>query len=488
MKSHWTLRICLSLASNVFIASALGAPLDDATRFHHLGLDHLAWQSSVEALRSGESAPAVKHRVLTMMMEMRRENPAFSYGAETKSALRELMPRAQRVDRPMYAALALAILKDDLAQGQSTSAQSMLGLLAGLGPIADYARGLIAAAQGNHAAAIEALDQFLNTEKLPDSLLGERDNARLLVARAHYAQGNFATAAGVFAKISNRSAEFAEAIIGRGWSELQSGHYPEALGAATNFEVGMLKTTFQPEALSIKAMGLNELCQFPESLKSVRQFQQSYRDSFQWLKKWSAMPAATQTLLYPHAVEALKGSASKQVPAPLARAWSRSATFLAEQAEIHSLFREEAKARAYLTDAKVKAFVARAPELRRQATARINRALAAESRAMLARLNSAAENLSLVQVEIYNGASHDMIFRNANPQFSEMSEDWKLEAQPTRAARVWNWGSLLSKGEKTEVWQDEVGSLQANLSDQCANKQKYLQLKGQIKDLASLNR
>jgi hypothetical protein len=87
----------------------------------------------------------------------------------------------------------------------------------------------------------------------------------------------------------------------------------------------------------------------------------------------------------------------------------------------------------------------------------------------------------LVEVEIYNGASEDIIWQNAHPDFKkvakEMSDDSTNRAP---ASKVWDWGKASNITEEgAEIWEDELGSFKANMADNCTSKDKYLAIRSQ---------
>ncbi len=98
---------------------------------------------------------------------------------------------------------------------------------------------------------------------------------------------------------------------------------------------------------------------------------------------------------------------------------------------------------------------------------------------MYSELTSVMENNELIEAEIWNGASQDIVWQNAHPEFKEMVKSGALrnDRSPTSAADVYDWGSAgqgLDGSE--EVWEDEIGAIQANLQNDCANKEKYMKI------------
>jgi hypothetical protein len=122
---------------------------------------------------------------------------------------------------------------------------------------------------------------------------------------------------------------------------------------------------------------------------------------------------------------------------------------------------------------------ARAPAIRKALVARIDSDLARRSRVMLDRLGEIAENNELIEVEIYNGASQDIIWQNAHPDYKEIAERMKDQAKKSSSDKVWNWGRTVASDseEGGEIWEDELGSFKADLVDNCSSKDKYLAIR-----------
>ncbi len=97
---------------------------------------------------------------------------------------------------------------------------------------------------------------------------------------------------------------------------------------------------------------------------------------------------------------------------------------------------------------------------------------------MLRKLKEVASNTYLVEVEIYDGASQDVVWRSANPDFEGYSGDEARKGPGNEAEKFWNWGRTQSTGTgQREIWADELGTLKANIKDNCSNKDRYLALK-----------
>jgi hypothetical protein len=452
-----------------------------------LALAHAKFSDLASQAPVGETA-GFQAAALACLARIENEAPALSPRASVASSMAALAAHELSArERGWLSDYAYIVARDQVARGTAEASVSAIISLVSASPAhAAYVRGLLSARQATHARTLSAMDSFLKSD-IPASLRPEISHAHLLMARAAYALGQFENAAAHYRKVAQSSNDFAQAMTELSWSFLLAERYPETIGATTNLEVGLLKTTFQPEAPMVLAMALNELCQFPASLNAVRKFQRDYQTAYFWLKSWKAK--SSRAPLYGLAIASLTGAkgdaAASKVPARVATEWLRSPRFISDQGLISALFREEEKARKLSGSsslapglrAQLAAFVAEAPALRKEATARINAELAARTQGMLSKLDEVAENSKLIQVEIYNGASHDMIWQSSNSDFQDKTSGWKAESQRGSAGRVWNWGRVRKSGNKTEIWEDELGNLQANLADNCSNKAKYLQLK-----------
>lgn len=124
-------------------------------------------------------------------------------------------------------------------------------------------------------------------------------------------------------------------------------------------------------------------------------------------------------------------------------------------------------------------YQARVPAMQTEMVNEINREIALINDRMRSQLEEIAENNELIEVEIYNGASDDIIWQNAHPNYKKMAE--KMKTSGSHAAdKVWDWGKTQGGlNGKSEVWEDEIGSLSAELYDNCESKDKYLAIERQ---------
>ena len=429
------------------------------------------------------------------------------------------------------------IFRDLLAKdAPKVQIDSALAMLDGAGVHEHFARGLYAAYNNDHEGTIQNLRRIKqkSSDKIPE-LAQFSDRLHLLTARALYSTKRFSEAFEELKMIDKTSNELVQSLSELAWSALQARRYPEAIGAALSLQSGGLRRTFAPESPMIMAMALNEICQYPESLRATDAFRKSYEATYHWLSSWNE--AQPKPKLYPLAVDYLKRRKS-QVPERLLSEWVKSPGFLASQEEVNLITKVRSNIKAQSraatqeqkrmgkqleTDSKLllarlmklkklkqgpesiahelSVFhrkVAEYRDFRRAASSwrsivdnvesgsgarlrtlysQLEFELSRKNARMFKLLDEVAENTQLIEAEIYHGASKDIVWQNAHPDY----RDVLLSAKGGRSIPskpVWEWGrgSPLAS-EWSEIWEDEIGSFKANLFDNCSSKQKYLAIK-----------
>jgi hypothetical protein len=432
-----------------------------------------------------------------------------------------------------------------------TTIQAALNTLQGSGPYLYLAQGLWMAKQGDHLKTIENLQKFVDDPKIPYNLGRYIDLAHVFLARAHYSVGQFDIAGEELKKVRKKSNFLAETLQELSWAYLMNEKYPEAIGTAMNLEAGGLHHTFEPEAPMVMAMAMNELCQFPEAVKSIHGFRKHYEATYRWLSNWIKQDNAPD--LYETLAKFLKRQ-PVDVPDRIASEWIRSPLFIASQDEVNLYFDEkdaapklskaganeqrkmaqdilkkarDLKPKLKLAKMKLKPgqalpgsitdalaslkdevvhwrriqlaapvwqvvstrFLSTIPSQQAKLIARINNDIKVRNVRMYTQLDEIAENIQLIEVEIYNGASEDIIWQNAHPDYKEVAKGFNNN-QSLFPEKVWDWGRTLASeadkevnddnnGDSTgpEIWEDELGSFKANLFDNCSSKDKYLSLR-----------
>jgi len=383
---------------------------------------------------------------------------------------------------------------------------------------ADLQAGLIEVQKRNYSAAIKILKQFLDTPAVVGiaTQTEYRDIANLLLGRSFYSIGRFKEAVDTFQKIDKRSNLQIDAMNDLAWSYLLSERYAEALGIALQLRSGALKNTFTPESVMIAAMVLNETCSYPDAVRMIQSFVHDYEKTFDWL-------IADHSSLNPYQeiIAGLKNQSS--TPIKIRTEWMKSASFMVRQTEINLLIENSRKIA--LMPAKIKIFqqdlalknssilktlirdlkianlkttiepemaqrlLSAKKEIRRmirfnqaskilvsvvkkydqsipqektKLVSKINRDLNQKDKEMLSLLKAVRENVDLIEVEVYNGASREMV---------RIENDKKKApaAAPTfETTLAWNWGRFpASDIDRAEIWEDEMGAMKANITNHC---------------------
>lgn len=422
----------------------------------------------------------------------------------------------------------------------SAEADRILSWLAGSESHEALVKGMIAAQHNDHSTVIDELLKFTTAPSRPDTLARYKDTAHVLIARSMYSLGNFEGAIDQFKKVSKSSNELADSLEELSWAYLMAEQYREAIGTAMNLQAGGLRKTFAPEAPMVMSMAMNEICQYPDSLNAANIFRKNYEKSFKWLDQWRIKGKSDN--LYKLAVQFLRREgdtpdrvASEWVRSPLFLASQDEINLLFDEKDSESGLNKwgskeqnrlgqeilnnlkELKPAFYAARAKLqpgqdlptkvrnglqklkqdviafrrmqkaapvwKAVLAnhqrQAPGIEKRLAAEIQTDLKARTDRMLTQLEETAENIQLIEVEIYNGASEDIIWQNAHPEYKKMAKELDDDADRAPASKVWDWGrtKVATEGEEVEVWEDELGSFKADVVDNCSSKDKYVALK-----------
>ncbi|MCM2278521.1 MAG: hypothetical protein NDJ89_10645 [Oligoflexia bacterium] len=492
-----------------------------------------------------QETAGIQLAALECLLRIEERYPALTIPAPVGgnlATLREFSEISPR-HRAIVLEAATQQLRADLAaeQPDPSRLQKTLALLAGGGVYEALGRGLVAARRHEHNQVVIQLRKFLAEPVIPAPLQRFSDFAHIEIARSLYAMGDYNRSVEHFKSVSKKSNELAQSLSELSWAYLQGERYSEAIGTAMSLQAGGLRNTFTPEAVMVMAMALNELCQYPESVKASNLFKKNFETPYRWLSAWKGSPEKKRDNLYPLAIQYLKKSGT--TPPRVASEWIRSPLFISNQEELN-LFHDEIEAAARLgksggieqrligqgivksiQELRPRIRVARAkigPEAplpeklavqlrglkteliryrrlqaaapvwktilqrheqgaepaRARLIAGINADLKRRSYRMGDQLEEIMENLQLVEVEIYNGASQDIIWQNAHPDYKVIAQKLKDEKDRAQAGKVWDWGRAPAGTEDAaEIWEDELGSFKADLFDNCSSKDKYLALR-----------
>jgi tetratricopeptide (TPR) repeat protein len=490
---------------------------------YEMKLDALAHQVFRSVYENGEN-PTIKKASFVCMTQIQKRSPDFKFVGGS-----EWMNLA--LDESDADAIFLASLQLPLAKIASMSKKLPESHRS-------FILGVVAVQKRNYSESIKQFNEFLSYFDLHSNPLLDRykDDARLYLARSYYSVAKFKEATEQFQKIKKTSNLQIDALSDLSWAYLLEEKYDDAIGIAMQLRAGSLRNTFAPEPLMVSAMAMNELCLYPESIRMIRSFVTDYGKSYDWLaanphhldlysevlkvlKKQSLVPTkvATEWLKNPaFLTRQLELNQLIENPKRLADIQKKAVT---EQDQITLAFieksqkfvksvrvaklklkpgeelaasygdqylqikRELRNLSRYYRASKIwknlaRNFEKKIPVLRADLVAKVNTELKEQNKQMLSLLNKVRENTDLIEVEIYNGASQDMIWKNAHPDYEQLSANMKDQKEEPNSAKTWNWGRMLASDvENAEVWEDEMGALKADISNQCDKRERYLQLK-----------
>ncbi|MGE0615730.1 MAG: hypothetical protein AB7P04_08810 [Bacteriovoracia bacterium] len=476
------------------------------------------------------------------LMWIQARYPSLDFPSAVSARLFEFskFPKNPTAYNPVIWNAANAYVRDLIHRGGSEAdVKPALDLVRGGGSFEALANGMWAAKRGLHSKVIKSLYSFLYEAPIPPVLEKFTDSARLLISRSYYSTHKYGLASDELKKVKKSSNDLAEALSELSWAYLQSEQYGEAIGTTINLQSGGLRKTFSPEAPMVMAMALNEICQFPEAIKAVNIFRRNFHGSFEWLKQWNDGDKSQS--LYNLAVKYLKNEAKvpervasewvrsplfisrqdeinlvfkeKDSTAGLGRAGAKEQLTTAKDL---LKFLQDFRKKYHLAKVKLKPGeplprllldelghlrdqVAHYSRLRRAAPvwrtilanyekrspsriAKLSQDINSDLKRMTARmhrqLNEIAENNYFIEVEIFNGASRDIIWQNAYPDYEKVAKKLDKDNRPSTGSKEWDWGSVSAGLDGSgEIWEDELGSFKANLFDNCSSKDRYLAMK-----------
>lgn len=485
----------------------------------------------------------VQLEALECLTEIHNRFPAVSIPDSVIRRIPEYVTEATKIGHlePIWDLVALhALSRLNRSEKISTSeTEKLLSWLSGSGAHESLVKGFIAAQHSDHSTAIQELKKFLANPP-PAALARYVDSAQILSARSLYSVGQYEAAINRFKLVSKGSNELANSLQELTWAYLMAEQYREAVGTAMNLQAGGLRKTFAPEAPMVMAMAMNEICQYPESVNAANLFRKNYEQTFKWLEKWRSEGQSQN--LYKLAIQYLKKQgdtppriAGEWVRSPMflsdqdeinllfderdsatslqkwgSREQNRLALEILENLKNLKPAFYAAKAKMKVGDSlpssvkrgieKLKSDLIafrrmqraapvwksvlanhqkQAPGIEKRLASEINTDLFLRTHRMLSQLEETAENIQLIEVEIYNGASEDIIWQNAHPEYKKMAKELDDDADRSPASKVWDWGrtKVVGENEDVEVWEDELGSFKADLVDNCSSKDKYLALR-----------
>lgn len=376
--------------------------------------------------------------------------------------------------------------------------------------------------------AEKILQSLTQTENWPKRYEFLHDKLTILLGRMQFTQKKYDIARETYQRVSRKSNELVTAMTELAWASVREGNYKEAIGVAFGLETGVLKRTFAPEAPMVLAIALNEICQFPSALRASHLFRKGYESTFayldgpqphsyyqeallflkkknrvpekiggEWIRnrefisrqdeinRWNALSKVWPGL---HQVAdneeqrlfheiMLKISEFKpkyiayreqkmpgdSLPVALRQEWvniKKEVDLLFALLDVTPWLQEIEKSSS-------RESIPRVAQLKSETET----FLRARTQLMKDHLNEVAENLSLVEIEIFNEAPKDLLWENVHPQFKQYAKKMATTKTAEQATSMY-WGKVELEASR-EVWEDEVGGFSAEVVDRCEAKDRY---------------
>ena len=510
-----------------------------ANSLYRAGLVHVAFYGfSVLASRPvDEETIGVQTAALECLNRINYQYPTLEIPDSVTAKLSEYKANSTR-----HAAANSFLRRQIATGRPAAEIKKTLSLLKDAGYYHDMAEFLVAVAQQKYKDAVPFAKALLkDPPSLPEYISRYVDTLRLLYARTLFSNGEYVDASKQFQLISKNSNDLAKSLSDLAWAFYRARDHAQAIGTGINLQSGIYRRTFTPEGPMIMAMSYNELCHYPDSLKAVEYFRKNYETPYLWLDKWQKTQGSLyeQAILFlkkdPKAKSIPDRVASEWIRSPLFIARQDEINLLIEEnkkamalgIQAASIQRqmgnellafilnfkphyEKSKKEAALKRqplpngmiadlAKLKDMVShymrmrkaakpfrmilannrpRAAESRVRLTQQIESSLQTISKRMYAQLGDIADNLHFLEVEIYQGATQDIIWQNAHPDYKKIATQFEKKERSVNAQNTLNWGQVkASDGEDQEIWEDELGAFKADLVDNCTSKDKYLSVK-----------
>jgi hypothetical protein len=378
------------------------------------------------------------------------------------------------------------------------------------------------------AKSAEAIDDFFDKKIVPKYIQSQLNHWRMMAARMNYTAARFAKAESYWSAVDRRSNELVQALTEVSWSQLRSGKQNDAIGTALSLQTGWLQNTYSPEGLMVMSMAFNETCHYPEAMRASELLKQQYNPVYQWLLKHQKV---SDNELYGKLVLALKKESdvpyrlsSEWIRSPnfisrqeeinaLLKMGDRNKELVALGAQkqrqrvvellklvkeikkdvegVHKLEPDRAqmpdwveqklaglrsklleyealRGFAPMWQAAEKANANLSRQRRQVLVTEIQKHIRRTNQRVLSQIRDIYDNLKFVEVEIYQGATQDMIISHSHPEYDKKIAALKESRGYGLKSNELNWGQISTEElGRSEIWEDELGGFKANLPNKC---------------------
>lgn len=451
------------------------------------GLVHLAYDRFMEMLvaplQPGVSIVG-RHGALQCVIKIQQDYPTLGFGPAAIPNLITWMKRADidNMGREDFGRALVVRMKEVVNTWDEREANNIIAALGTIKGYALYGQALAAQRNGHYAKVLALWERLIEGGELPSAFDRDRDTLLILYARDLYEAKKYDKAADILRMVPRDSNYLAQALSDLSWSLLQANKRKEAIGAAFNIQKSLLTRVYAPEAPLVASIALHEMCQYSRALKNAVFFKKKYYPVLIWYNKLSPGQKEKPYQLLTTALRKKGG-----VPNLVLLEWLRSPEYRAYQLEANLLFDE--KKTAYLIYSQrvnaekgaqwVKDWKTPLPRFYNDVAVRqkkvaknMNTVLTSLTNRIAKQVAKMAENVQLLEVEIFDHAGEDMVWRNVNPEY----QAWLDLQEPEARAKdlYWEWGSMPTDPKViSEIWEDELGWTVGSVQDECKNKEHY---------------
>jgi hypothetical protein len=458
-----------------------------ARSYYREGLVHIAYEKfaalAAQPLQAG--VPIVgRHAALQCMLKIQSDFPTLAFGGIATANLVAWLrrPDLDTAGREDLGRALILRMKELMNHWEEKEAMDIIIALGSQPGYAVYAQALAAQRNGQFAKAIPLWERLMDKQELPSAFKADWDTSLILYARDLYEARQYDRAAEILRRVPRDSNYLAQALSDLSWALLQANKRPEAIGAAFNIQKSLLTRVYAPEAPLVASIALHEMCQYARALKNAVFFKKKYYPVLIWFNKLTPGQKQDPYTLLTTALRKRGG-----VPNLVLLEWLRSPEYRAFQLESNLLFDEKKiayqlyaqrvmaeKGAAWLRDWKqpMPKFYNEVVIRQRGLGKKMNGVLVMLTNRMAKQVAKMAENVQLLEVEIFDYAGEDMVWRNVNPEYNAWLEQQEPESRPNDL--FWKWGSMPTDPKHIdEVWEDELGYTAANVGDECKAREQY---------------
>lgn len=450
------------------------------------GLDHVAYKRFQElATRELGTQVSLAGRIAAIecMIKLQSDLPSLSVRSPALSELlRKMLARNDLTlnQRKIVSQFLVTRMKELVNKWDKAEIEVILEALKNEGNYLIYAQLLVVQRHGNYVKAVGFFEQLLEKGKLPTEFEKDKEALILLYSRDLYEMKRFQKSADIVRMIPRDSNYLSQALSDLTWALLMAGKKREAVGTAFNIQKSLLNKTFVPEAPLVASIAYFEMCQYSRALKNSVFFKKKYLPILNWYK---GLTLEQSEKPYELLTASLRKKAS--VPNVVLLEWMRHPEFQALQSEANSLYNERKlayeKASEKLNGNWVKEwklplieFYKGTKNNQRELGARLNKTLKSVNKKIASNISRLIENTQLLEIEIFDAAGEDMVWRNINPEYPKWASEQPDEKKDTD--KYWVWGEVpVDPLSKDEIWEDELGWTLGNVDDECKLKNKYKQ-------------